>query len=140
MKLFQATFKKNNVQLDFLASHNVIQVPCNEVGLEQIFSNLITNALEAMVSVEKKKLHILIDKANGEILVKVRDNGPGISDISRLFESYFSTKQRGTGLGLAIVKGIVDNSGGTITAHNLSNGGAEFVIKWHEWVAAENSL
>ena len=53
-----------------------------------------------------------------------------------IFESYFSTKQRGTGLGLAIVKGIVENSGGSIKAQNHAAGGAEFSIKWREWVDA----
>ena len=136
IKLFQATLKKSNVQLEFLASHNVIQVPCNDIGLEQIFSNLITNALDAMNNQEKKRLLILIDKADGKVQVRVRDNGSGISEPTRIFDSYFSTKQRGTGLGLAIVKGIVENSGGSIKAQNHAAGGAEFIIKWREWVDA----
>ena len=140
LKLFQATLKKSNVQLDFQASHNVIQVPCNDVGLEQIFSNLITNALDAMNGQEKKRLTILISKMDGKVQVSVRDNGAGISDPSRIFESYFSTKKRGTGLGLAIVKGIVENSGGSIKAQNHAEGGAEFIVKWREWVDAASIL
>ena len=136
LKLFQATLKKSNVQLEFQASHNVIQVPCNEIGLEQIFSNLITNALEAMSNQEKKRLLIFINKADGKVQVLVRDNGGGISEPTRIFDSYFSTKQRGTGLGLAIVKGIVENSGGSIKAQNHAAGGAEFSIKWREWIDA----
>jgi two-component system C4-dicarboxylate transport sensor histidine kinase DctB len=140
IRLCQATLKKNNVPLDFHASHNVIEVPCNEIGLGQIFSNLITNALEAMATQEKKRLEIRISKeksrTNGpdKVVVTIRDNGSGISDPSQIFESYFSTKQQGTGLGLAIVKGIVEHSGGSIIARNHPDGGAEFVIKWREWI------
>ncbi|WP_316859918.1 ATP-binding protein [uncultured Cohaesibacter sp.] len=133
ISLFEAILKKNNIQLFFQSSHNIIYVPCNEIGLEQILSNLITNAIEALAGQEKKRLSVLINKTDGKVLLTVRDNGAGLPDTVRIFESYYSTKQSGTGLGLAIVKGIIEHSHGTIKARTHPEGGAEFVIKWQEW-------
>ena len=130
--LFQNMLKKQDVKLSFEASDGEIHVPCNEIGLEQIFSNLITNALDAMADQVRKQLSISISRDEGRVVVWVRDNGPGISDPSRLFESFYSTKPRGTGLGLAIVKGIIEHSSGSISARNHPDGGAEFTLTWRE--------
>uniref|UniRef100_UPI003563DF88 ATP-binding protein n=1 Tax=Cohaesibacter celericrescens TaxID=2067669 RepID=UPI003563DF88 len=133
IRLFQLTLKKHNVKLFLQVRHDAIQVPCNEIGLEQIFSNLITNALEAMGDQSDKVIVIMIVRVKGRVIVKVRDNGCGIPDPTKIFESFYSTKQRGTGLGLAIVNGIVENSDGTISVRNHPKGGAEFTLSWSEW-------
>lgn len=131
--LFQLTLRKQNVHLQFHTTQADIEVPCNEIGLEQIFSNLITNALEAMVEQSNKHIAISIAQQDRRVIVKVRDNGCGIPDPSKIFESFYTTKQRGTGLGLAIVNGILEQSEGSITVENHPEGGAEFVMTWTEW-------
>ncbi|SNY91289.1 two-component system, NtrC family, C4-dicarboxylate transport sensor histidine kinase DctB [Cohaesibacter sp. ES.047] len=135
IKLFRLTLEKQNVQLNFQSSQSELHVSCNEIGLEQIFSNLISNALDAMEGQVRKCLTLAISKRDGEVTVRVHDNGCGFKDPSRIFESFYSTKQRGTGLGLAIVNDIIENSGGSISAQNHPDGGAEFVLKWRELVA-----
>ncbi|WP_319529940.1 ATP-binding protein [uncultured Cohaesibacter sp.] len=132
IKLFQLTLKKQNVQLNFQPSQSELHVPCNAIGLEQIFSNLITNALDAMAGQVRKCLTISISRQDDEVVVRVHDNGCGFTNPSRVFEPFYSTKQRGTGLGLAIVNDIIENSGGSISAQNHPDGGAEFVLKWRE--------
>ena len=132
IKLFRLTLKKQNVQLNFQPSQGELHVPCNAIGLEQIFSNLITNALDAMSGQVRKCLTISISRQDDEVIVRVHDNGCGFTNPSRIFEPFYSTKQRGTGLGLAIVNDIIENSGGSISAQNHPDGGAEFVLKWHE--------
>ncbi|WP_319412047.1 ATP-binding protein [uncultured Cohaesibacter sp.] len=132
IKLFRVTLRKQDIKLTFRTNAPEIHVPCNEIGLEQIFSNLISNALEAMAHQKVRMLDISIERDAGNVRVTVRDNGPGIPDLARIFDSFFSTKQRGTGLGLAIVNGIVEHSGGSISARNHPERGAEFTLNWRE--------
>ena len=63
--------------------------------------------------------------------VSVRDNGPGVSDLEKLFEPFWTTKKpgEGTGLGLAISSTIVADFGGRLTAHNETGGGAVFQVE-----------
>ena len=63
--------------------------------------------------------------------LSVRDNGPGVADLEKLFEPFWTTKQpgEGTGLGLAISSGIVADFGGRMTAHNRDSGGAVFDVE-----------
>jgi signal transduction histidine kinase len=65
------------------------------------------------------------------ILITVLDHGHGISaeNLPKLFDSFFSTKQRGMGLGLAIARSIVQNQGGRIWAENRSPNGAAFTVE-----------
>jgi two-component system C4-dicarboxylate transport sensor histidine kinase DctB len=64
-------------------------------------------------------------------VLSVRDNGPGISELEKLFEPFWTTKKpgEGTGLGLAISSSIVSDFGGRLTAHNAAGGGAVFEVQ-----------
>ena len=63
--------------------------------------------------------------------LSIRDNGPGVADLEKLFEPFWTTKApgEGTGLGLAISSGIVADFGGRLTAHNPEGGGAAFDLE-----------
>lgn len=76
--------------------------------------NLLINAIEAIKN--KGQIELLLKEKEKEIVVEVIDNGCGIPPeiLSRIFEPYFSTKEKGTGLGLAICKRIVEEHHGTI--------------------------
>ncbi len=67
---------------------------------------------------------------NGDILVSMRDSGPGFPSgmVEQLFEPFFSTKAEGTGMGLAIARGIVEAHGGTLSGENCDDGGACFTV------------
>ena len=67
---------------------------------------------------------------NGEIVVSVRDSGPGFPEglVEQLFEPFFSTKAEGTGMGLAISRSIIEAHGGTLSGENCDNGGACFTV------------
>jgi len=101
----------------------------NECGLRQVVSNLVVNALQAT----RYAGHVVIETANGaedEVVLRVRDNGPGIpADIAgSIFEPFVTSKNEGTGLGLAIVDQIVSQHSGRVTARNTEFGGAEFEV------------
>ena len=106
--------------------------------LRQIFTNLLTNAFEALngdgeISVVATPL--AEDGASGEtqgpmVQVEVTDNGPGMPAdvIDKIFSPFFTTKPQGSGLGLAIVRKIVDAHDGRIDVGVLETGGTRFRV------------
>lgn len=133
--LLNHSMEKNNLERRIKAPSSPLFVGCDELGLEQIFSNLITNALDAMEDQQRKRLDISIYKEDHKVIITLKDNGCGFSPqiIERIFEAFFTTKRRGIGLGLAIVSEIVRNSNGTIHASNHPEGGAMITLSWPEW-------
>ncbi len=73
----------------------------------------------------------LLEDAGDSAVITVRDQGPGIATehLPRLFDSFFSTKQKGMGLGLSIARTIVEAHGGRIRAENASGEGALFHVE-----------
>jgi len=97
--------------------------------LSEILVNLLKNAREALG--EKGSVFVTADRHRDySIEISVRDNGPGIpSDkIERIFEAYYTTKERGTGLGLAIVKHNVELYGGNVRVESELGKGAKFTL------------
>jgi signal transduction histidine kinase len=66
----------------------------------------------------------------GLVVLSIRDTGPGIDDpdLARIFEGFFTTKEEGIGIGLATCQSIIAAHGGSITAANHSESGAEFRV------------
>ena len=107
-----------------------------EVDVElftRAFSNLMLNAIQwspqgGTVQVTARRSRQTDQEQ--QIIIQVRDNGPGINPekIGRLFQPFFTTRQGGTGLGLANVRKIVEYHNGTIIGENSPTGGAVFTI------------
>ena len=102
------------------------------VLLQQVLVNLMMNALDAMADTPPHRRHLTIrsDVRATEVEVSVHDNGTGVPPdvLGTLFTPFTTTKSHGLGIGLTIVRTILDAHGGTIAAHNNSEGGASFVI------------
>ena len=103
----------------------------DEVLLRQAFSNLVRNAVEACVDVQKTPLVTItgsIDERHRTIRVSFADNGPGVAEDARarIFQPFVTTRSRGTGLGLAIVQKIVVLHNGRVSVRESSHGGAAF--------------
>ena len=106
--------------------------------LEQVFINLISNALDAMAEVDidrparARVLTIIVCDEADHVSIGVRDTGTGISDEvrSHLFEPFFTTKDKGEGLGLGLTIsiGIIHEFGGTLVAQNRPDG-TEFTVR-----------
>ncbi len=103
--------------------------------LQQVMTNLVTNAHQAMRGVtEPRRLTLKsgVEPAAGVVTLEATDTGPGIpADVERrLFEPFFTTKPvgQGTGLGLSICKGIVESHGGTVQVEGRPGRGARFLI------------
>jgi two-component system C4-dicarboxylate transport sensor histidine kinase DctB len=100
-----------------------IHVRCEDLRLEQVFINLIGNALDAVASCDAPRIVIELDARPDAVEIIVRDNGPGIpaDALPHLFEPFFTTKEtgHGLGLGLAISSAIARDYGGTLVARNV---------------------
>ena len=96
---------------------------------KQVFLNLILNALQAMSAGGELWIETAVN-AQQQIVLTFRDSGPGIpaADLDRIFNPFFTTKEKGTGLGLAITYRIIQNHCGQISVKNSSAGGAEFTM------------
>ncbi|BAI80761.1 hypothetical protein DEFDS_1294 [Deferribacter desulfuricans SSM1] len=106
----------------------------------QVFVNLFVNAKDAMQNNGKIEVNIrnislqkenILNLSPGEYVeIRVRDTGPGISEVlmSKIFDPYFTTKEHGNGLGLAICYSVLKRHGGTIYLNREYKNGAEFVI------------
>ncbi|MCJ7657599.1 MAG: cache domain-containing protein, partial [Anaerolineales bacterium] len=101
--------------------------------IERVFMNIIINAAEAMESSGLLTLTSRFDPVEQDIVIDIKDSGPGISEenLEKVFDPFFTTKDvgHGTGLGLAISYGIVTKHGGTLTLHSEEGKGTTFSIR-----------
>lgn len=104
--------------------------------LEQVFVNLLSNAVDVLSGRPGAQIDIVATKAADDVVVCFRDNGPGISAVQadKIFEPFYTTKPsgQGLGLGLAITRFIVDSVGGRIICANLPSGGLEFTLYFRD--------
>ena len=100
----------------------------DRVQIQQVLTNLMRNALEAMRGSERRELTVRTHIEGGLVVVEVADTGPGISEeiAEHLFKPFVTTKAGGMGIGLSISKRIVEAHGGEMTATRNENGGASF--------------
>ena len=125
--------RQSNVTLHVPA--DVRSVVSDPAKLHDVLRNLLENAItyspeHATVSVDASRDH-------GAVVIRVLDEGPGIpsADLTRVFERFYrvdksrSRAPGGTGIGLAIVKHLVELLGGSVTAANRQDGGAEFTVR-----------
>jgi signal transduction histidine kinase len=100
-------------------------------ALEQVFLNLLRNAMEALEEVEEKPRRVQVEVTSAdEVQVRIRDTGPGIppEDLERVFEPLFTTKRGGTGLGLVIARRIVRAHGGEIRVESRTDEGTAVTV------------
>jgi len=116
---------------------NLPDVQCYPGKLNQVFMNIITNAIHAVLEnpapIAPPTIWITTSlEDDHHVKISIKDNGPGIPDKvkSRIFEPFFTTKDvgKGTGLGLSIVFKIIEAHGGTIKLNTVEKEGTEFAI------------
>ena len=104
----------------------------DQTQIQQVLIILVLNAMDAVADVPEHRRTVVmsIEKAAGNISITVRDRGRGIAPehLTKVFDSFFSTKQRGMGLGLSIARTIVESHGGRIRAESGAGEGAVFHV------------
>ncbi len=103
----------------------------DRVQLQQVALNLVLNGMDAMRESGPGDRMLVLQTAVADtetVRVEIKDSGPGInaSDMSKIFQTFYTTKPDGMGIGLAITRSIVDAHGGRLEAHNNPDGGATF--------------
>ncbi len=125
-------FKHNDIQVT-TQYRDLPMIECYPAQLNQVFLNLIQNAVHALEGRPEPKIHISTAQENGQIAVRISDNGPGIpKEIqSKIFDPFFTTKPvgRGTGLGLSIAYSIVQKHNGEISFETELGKGTTFIIR-----------
>jgi two-component system nitrogen regulation sensor histidine kinase NtrY len=124
----------HDIRMDVRLARTLPSAMLDQEQMRRVLVNLIDNALEAVAVVDDERRITIAtahDPARGQLLVEVTDTGHGIprEDFPRLFQPYFSTRERGTGLGLAIVQRIVNEHNGRIRAEQNRPRGAKFIIE-----------
>jgi two-component system nitrogen regulation sensor histidine kinase NtrY len=114
------------VRLDLAEGLPEIQADADQ--LKRVLLNVVNNALEAM---ERRagEIHVTTRAEEREVVVAVADQGPGVEDVERIFEPYYTTKVKGTGLGLAIARQIVEEHRGRITVESRIGRGTTVSIR-----------
>jgi len=108
---------------------NSPQVKIDAEQLSRVFSNIISNAVQAMNS--KGELKISTGQEDNSAWAKFEDNGCGISEenLNKIFEPLFTTKPKGIGLGLAITKRLVEQNKGKIEVSSQEKQGTTFTVR-----------
>ncbi|MCF8106278.1 MAG: DUF3365 domain-containing protein [Desulfohalobiaceae bacterium] len=127
---FQVQAEKKKVNLKTDLQEDLPAFAGDPGSLEQVFSNLILNGLDAVETEGWILFKTRYDHSSHELILTIQDSGPGIREdhLSRIFDPFFTTKDvgQGTGLGLAVVYGLVEEMGGRIEVD--SRPGATFTI------------
>jgi len=101
-------------------------------GIQQVFLNLMSNALDALTEGEKKEIHVEAEPEGEFLQMTVSDSGHGIppESLERIFEPFFSTKPvgQGTGLGLSVSRNIIRKYGGSITCESKPGDWTKFKV------------
>ncbi|MFH0725418.1 MAG: ATP-binding protein [Pseudomonadota bacterium] len=131
MKLSMATLSKNDIQLEQSLSTNLPHCYADIQLIEQVFLNLIHNAIGALADTDGEKIiSVASYTKEGRVCAQISDSGHGIPpDIrDKIFLPFYTTKSDGAGIGLNIVSRIIEDHHGGIDVGDSRWGGAQFTV------------
>lgn len=132
LRLTANEIKLKKAKIELEVDENLPPIHGDKQHLNQVFLNLILNALDAMPGGGLLGIRVEKDLEPGYVAVRVRDNGDGIPEhiVTNIFDPFFTTKHRGkgTGLGLSVSLGIVKQHGGDIRVESTVGRGTTFTV------------
>ena len=122
------------IEIDLDLPDHPLEVRGSQLRIEQVITNLLRNALDAVEEVPDPQVRIRAGRAQETVWLEVADTGHGLgkATLADLQEPFVTTREsgRGMGLGLAISAGIIHDHSGTMEAHNAKSGGAVFLLRF----------
>lgn len=130
LQVLSNQIKAFNVQVEMSCDENLPLVAADRTLLEQVFVNIIFNAIQALENTEQAKIDISIRHINEQVVVKVEDNGTGFDDacLEQIFTPFYTSKAKGLGLGLTLSRRIIELFGGRLSASNRTPHGATLTV------------
>jgi hypothetical protein len=130
LRLLQGEIVKQGVVLETELEATLPHIRADRLQLQQVLFNLLQNGIEAMEGQrgQPKRLTIRARKQQDAILIEVRDYGPGLADLDKPFEAFYTTKEQGMGMGLAICRSIIAAHHGSLCAIPTEGPGATFCL------------
>jgi signal transduction histidine kinase len=132
----QTRLDRNQVTVSTNFDQSLPLLKIDRQRLEQVLTNLIINAAQAMPDGGQLMIQADVVPPDGEqksnqVVVTVSDSGPGIPIEAqrRIFEPFFTTKTKGTGLGLSVARRIIEAHGGSINVDSHTVKGTSFIVK-----------
>ncbi len=110
---------------------NIPEIRIDREEMKKALVNIILNGIQAMPASGKMNVSGRLNSTGKEVIIKIKDSGPGIPEenLSKIFQPYFTTKDKGTGLGLAIAYRIINDHQGRIEVESKIGEGTTFVIR-----------
>ena len=134
LSLIKNRMSSHGITIELNLDDSLPDVYVDPTQMEQVVINLLSNAVNALDTLSKKdkKISIITEFAEGNCVLEICDNGPGIpgENINQIFDPFFTSNNingEGMGFGLSIIQNIVAGMGGTIMANN-KYGGAVFKV------------
>ncbi len=130
LRLIKGHAKKLYVDVNIVSDEEPVDVRIDPEQMQQVFLNIMMNALHSMPGGGTLTVAIRARKGEGRVEVSVSDTGQGIPDVEaeKIFKPFYTTKNTGTGLGLAVSKNIVEKHNGEITVESELGRGACFRV------------
>ncbi|WP_170325612.1 sensor histidine kinase [Ruegeria arenilitoris] len=132
LALVAPNIEQGKVKISIDAPTGPIFIRGSALRIEQVITNLLRNAIDAMDGADAPEIHIAVMASDNEAVLEIQDNGHGLGEatLAELQEPFVTTREsgRGMGLGLAISTSIVKDHDGTMTARNRDGGGTIFRV------------
>ena len=133
IQLLAHRLKSYDVEIKIIREKLFPEIQADPEQLKEALVNIVINACEAMKEGGKIVITEEENKSGSqkhEAIIRISDNGPGISKASlgKIFQPFYSTKEEGTGLGLSIASRIIQEHGGNIRAESVEGKGTAFII------------
>lgn len=124
--------ERDSLSIEVSQHTSPVYVNVDKNQLTLLVNNLMTNAIEAIPNDKIGLIRLIVEVDDSFALLKVEDNGTGISEnqINNIFMPHFTTKTKGSGLGLALVKRIVQLNSGSISFESFPSVGTTFIVRF----------
>jgi len=130
--LMEPTFEQKNIEMEIILKDPDMTLDADVSLIEQVLINLVVNAVDAIKDSAEPTITLSGTTYNGRPLIKVADNGTGMSPevMDNIFIPFFSTKKTGSGIGLSLCKQIMLLHKGNIQVQSIEGEGSAFLMQF----------